>query len=626
MEEEKFNLILSKLAELEEKINGLDKRVERFEKTEESFRVAGIPVVASEDVKKPDILQKSQAQIQNEKALSEETGGRWLGKIGIIAVILGVSFFLKWAFSNNYIGETGRVIIGLIAGAGFLVVGQYLRSKYLVYSNILSGGSIGIFYLTIFSAFSFYHLISQPTAFLFMIVITILAVVLSVLGGTMHLAAIGILGGFLTPVLLSTGVNNLTGLFSYVAVLDIGILAVAFFRHWVKLNYLGFWGTVFIFVGWFIRYYSESQIVPTFLFLSLFFVIYLLASSFHHLVRQEKTTGFDLFLITANAALYSFASYIILESHYHLVLGFFAVILALVYFLLSYIARLRSKEDTLLALYFSGLAVVFLTIAIPLELKGFWITFAWFVEALVIFAVSFKTNMPSMRVFGFLVLTAGLIRYFALEAYPRHGTVDYSIFLNKYFLTGLVAVIVSYGIAYLYHSAIDEMGGASNEREEAKRAIIAMVLLANILTVFATTLEIGSFYQKKTFEAERKYISEIEERRQMGITDYDDSVSRVIYQNQAENRTNLKNEKNTVVSVFWAFYAVLLIIIGFWKKVRVARMMGIVFFFVTAVKVFIDVWSLGMGYRIISFIAFGLIALSASFLYAKYKNKLQEVI
>jgi len=559
--------------------------------------------------------------VKKENTVSEETGGKWIGKIGIIALICGVSFFLKWAFDNNYIGVVGRIMIGLAAGVSLIGLGQYLRSKYLTYSNLLSGGGIGVLYLTIYAAFSFYHLISQPMAFAFMAVVTILSVVLSIVGGTIHLAAVGVFGGFITPVLLSTGRNDLFPLMGYITLLDLGILAVAFARHWLPLNYLGFFGTVAIFNSWFFSFYTERQISYAILFLTVFFVIYLFASILHHLVRQEKTAGLDLFLITANAAYFSYMLYGMLDPHYHYALGFISVALALVYFFLSYASGLKSEKDQTLTIYLIGISVIFLTLAIPLQLSGFWITLAWLVEAIVIFAVSFETSLKEMRAFGFIVFAIGVIRYLVFESHP-YSYSDYNVIFNKYFLVGLAVIAVSYLVSAIYHKYNDPA------QKDMRTVVITMLIFANILTLFTGTVEIYSFYQNRSENLAKSYSEQINRENQFGSGNTIDyySTSNKTYQDGYSRQKSLSNERNTLISILWAMYAVLLVIVGFVRKSRSARLMGVVLFFCTAVKVFMDVWSLGSLYRVVSFIGFGIIALVASFLYSKYQHQLKEII
>src|SRR3990167_3960511 len=121
----------------------------------------------------------------------------WPAKIGVLALLLGVSFFLKYAFDNNWVGPAGRVMIGVVVGCLVLGLGEFFRKRYAIYGQILSGGGIAILYLSTYAAYGFYHLVGMPVAFLFMTVVTLVAGVISVVTNQVPLIAIGIAGGFL---------------------------------------------------------------------------------------------------------------------------------------------------------------------------------------------------------------------------------------------------------------------------------------------------------------------------------------------------------------------------------------------------------------------------------------------
>ncbi len=558
---------------------------------------------------------------EKRKELGEEIGGRWLGKIGIVAVVVGVSFFLKYAFENNLIGITGRLILGLLAGFVFIGIGVAIRKKYSNYGDMLSGGGIALLYLTTFASFVFYHVINQPVAFVFMFAVTVLGGVLSAFGGTIHLAVLSVLGGFLTPILISSGVNNALGLFTYLFLIDIGILGIAFFKKWLSLNYLGFLGTIFLFIGWYIRFYSEDQLIVAFAFLSLFFLVYLFTTIIHNVVHKQPSKGEDLFLVTVNASVYGYFSYILLLAHYHEILGFFAVILAIVYFAIAYGSWKLNPMDKLLNIYLPGISIVFLSLAMPLQFSGYWITIAWLVEALVLYYVSFATGREAMRTFGMLVFGVGIIRYFAFDAGVDYST--YAIIFNHRFVIVLLAVVISYLIAFLYLKS-----GAKIENGKVT-AVAVFIVLANVLTLHALSTEVGAYYNKVSTLSYEKYNAEIKKNQYNGIgindTYANDRVQTLYSQKSAES-TQISNRKNIAVSFLWAIYAIILLAIGFLGHIALFRIMGLILFFVTAFKVLINVWSLGEIYRIISSIGFGVIALIASFVYAKYRKRLKGLI
>ena len=153
-----------------------------------------------------------------------------------------------------------------------------------------------------------------------------------------------------------------------------------------------------------------------------------------------------------------------------------------------------------------------------------------------------------------------------------------------------------------------------------------MVILANLLSVYAFTNEINAYYQQREIQLSDNYTKIQESQRQMGLDNYYDNSATQESRQYYAQANNLRNERNTVVSLAWAIYAIMLVIAGFAKKIRLARLMGIIFFFVTGLKVFMNVWSLGTGYRVVSFITFGIIALAASFLYSKYQSQIRQII
>ena len=184
-------------------------------------------------------------------------GGNWFNRIGIFAIILGSGFFLKYAFDNQWIGPSARVMIGFIIGIGFIGSGELFRKRdYRYYAHGFSGGGIAILYLTVFAAFSFYGLIGQVPAFLFMSLVTILAVLLAAVYDALAIAILGLLGGFLTPVLLSTGKDNQVGFFSYLILLNLGVLGLAYFKQWRVLNYLTYGATFLLTLAWMAEWYA----------------------------------------------------------------------------------------------------------------------------------------------------------------------------------------------------------------------------------------------------------------------------------------------------------------------------------------------------------------------------------
>jgi len=544
----------------------------------------------------------------------EVFGGQLLGKIGIIALVIGLSFFLKYAFENNWIGATGRVMIGLFVGVALIGIGQFLRKNYLVYSDFLMGGGIAALYLSIFAAFNFYALIDAPVAFFFMICVTVLSVVISIVDGTINLAILGVLGGFITPFLVNTGSNNFVLLFSYSLIIDFGVLALSVFKKWTKLNYLAFVCTYLIFFGWLTEFYNSLLLGSTMFFLTAFFVVFLFVTIIHNIFNQKKSREVDIVLLTLNTFIYAVTSYFLLNDKYHSYLGFFAVLLAVVYFAIAYLADKYNSEDNVLSVALLGLGATFLTVAIPLQLTGYWITLAWLVEAVVLYYISSEVESEKLQPFGTFVYSIGVARFFIFDSF-NYSISRYTVIFNRQFFLVFVAVVVAYLLSYFH-----KKGVLRNPANKQWMAIFLVV--ANLLTLYAFTTEADRYYRKQLDSISTAYNKEVSANNQYGK----DAVTREKSQEYYAKMSAVRNKENTAISIIWALYAVILVAFGFMWRVRMARIFGLTLLFITALKIFVDVWALGALYRIISSISFGVIALIVSFVFAKYKKVIQEIL
>src|SRR6266480_4889383 len=197
-------------------------------------------------------------------------GAKMFAWIGGFALFLGVAFFVKYSFEHNLIPPELRVAIGFLAGIALVGGGVLLKRKEnVITAQTLCATGILILYAVTFACRAFYHFpfFGLIPTFALMVLITTAAFLLAVRMNALVIAVLGIAGGFLTPVLLSTGQDNPLGLFGYIALLDIGLLAVALHRRWHYLIPLGAAGTIIMQLGWvqqfFLRkkYFLENKVL-----------------------------------------------------------------------------------------------------------------------------------------------------------------------------------------------------------------------------------------------------------------------------------------------------------------------------------------------------------------------------
>jgi uncharacterized membrane protein len=252
---------------------------------------------------------------QRKESIETIIGSRWLLYVGIVAVIVGASYFIKLAFDNHWINETARVAMGGVAGGLLVYVGmRFVRSGYLLYGQIISGGGIAILYLSTYSAFTFYHLISRPLAFGLMCLITIAAAWLADRQRSQHLALIAVGGGFATPFLLASGRHAETVLFTYDAILVAGTMLLARRREWPWLNLLSYTGVVLTVAGWASTSYTPDKFLTTEAFLTLFcgmflFLIHEGRKSVEPVAKQVRS------VLWSAPALYYVGSLAVLYDH-----------------------------------------------------------------------------------------------------------------------------------------------------------------------------------------------------------------------------------------------------------------------------------------------------------------------
>ncbi len=567
-----------------------------------------------------------------EEGLETEIGLKWLGRIGILALVFGVAFFLKYAFDNDWIGEAGRVAIGILTGMALIYLGDFLRQKYTSYASTLTGGGIAVLYLSIYSAFVFYQLIEQIPAFIAMMAVTAIGAFLAIRYERINLAALSILGGFLTPLLLSTGVNNQVGLFSYMTILNLGILAVSFYRNWQKLNLLGIIATLFLYFGWSASYYDSSALFITEAFLTLWFVIYSVAIVSHNILSKKKADVFDLSLIVLNGLAYFGISYFLLLKDYGDYVGFFTVLMAMIYFVFAYVSFQINSEDKELALFLPGLSIFFLTISAPIQFDGVWVTLTWTTEAIILVGAGFYLKNYAMRFFAWMLLGIVVVRLIFIDSQEAILPEDYLLFLNKRFLI-FIAGIISFSAVYCLYSKFESLAVS----KELKAKSIALFLL-NFLLLWNLSGEVSTYFdnQIKAINTRTPYpyaicdMYDYDLRGNYSENDYCAKQLDDYYAAEEANALEIRNIQSTetaALTVFWSLYAIGLLAFGIKGKNRLLRLMGIGLFGITIARAFLYGFMAMQGiYRIIAFIILGALLLAASFAYNKYKEKIKEII
>ncbi len=315
-----------------------------------------------------------------DRSLESRIGSQWFNRIGILAVLIGMAWFLKLAIDNHWIGPTGRVLIGIIAGAALIAWSERFRARgYAGFSYSLKAIGTGVLYLSLWASYSLFHLVPAPVAFIAMVLITAVNGFMAWTQESQLLALYALVGGYLTPLLLSSGENHQVALFTYLFVLNVATLALAVLRPWSSLLAVAFAGSLFYFALWSFSYYSVDQFASTTFFLALYFLLFAFAPRLVHPTDAREPNIFALHVLPfANAALSFLGFYILLDSP----AGdgsqsWAAVLFAAFYFFLmrlpSHLTR-DSQGDVQLRLraYDLLIAIAFLAVALERAIHHYW--------------------------------------------------------------------------------------------------------------------------------------------------------------------------------------------------------------------------------------------------------------
>ena len=380
--------------------------------------------------------------------LEKFIGENLINKVGIGVLVLGIGFFVKYAIDQEWISEVGRVLVGIVCGGALIGLAHRLRRNYPAFGSVLVGGGISVLYFTVAIAFHLYHLMPQISAFLAMVAITGLAIFLSILYDRRELAVVAALGGFASPLMVSTGGGNYLALFTYLLILNSGMLVLAYLKRWSILHYLCFGFTVVLFGGWVGRTAMAAAAFPyggALVFASLFYQLFFLMSLAAYRQAPSKQGAAGAYLLLSNNALYYAAGMFFLS---HLAGGDYRGIFTLLLSLLTggFAFRLYRSvgTDRHLLLLLTGLAITFLSLAGPVQLDGNHVTLFWALEAVLLVWFSQQSGIGLFRTGSALVtgcLLLSLIRDWG-QSYLHSATLTehLPVLLNRAFITGLFAV------------------------------------------------------------------------------------------------------------------------------------------------------------------------------------------
>jgi uncharacterized membrane protein len=390
---------------------------------------------------------KKQEEAKQRKVEDTESfiGTKVISIVGILLMMLGVGYGAKYAIENNLISPTIWIIAVYILGTALLLTALKLKSKYENFSAVLLSGAMAIYYFTTYFAFAQYDLIAREVAFGMMLIFTVFTVIAALRYDNQIIAHIGFVGAYAVPFLVRGNNENVVALFSFMAIVNVGILAVAIKKYWQSLLYSAFFLTWLIFAKWFLSTYNHSVDLNTAIsFVSIFFIIFYATILAYKLLHAKAFDGGDISLIILNAVFaYSFGLAILSNNNStEDFLGLFTFLNGLVHIIVNLaIKRFKGHDKNMHYLTF-GLALAFITIAIPVEFNGSWLALFWLAESAVLFWIGRTQKVRFYEIFsypllGFAILSliSGWGEYYG----SRH---EFKLLLNMDFLVSALFILI----------------------------------------------------------------------------------------------------------------------------------------------------------------------------------------
>jgi len=319
--------------------------------------------------------------------LEKFIGENLINKIGILITIIGVAIGARYAIDNELISPVMRILLGYLTGFVLLFFSVRLRNNLRSFSAVLFSGAMAVFYIISFAAFSLYGLIASLPVFILMAFITVITVAASLYYNRQTVAHIGLVGAYAVPFLVG-GEGSVSNLFLYMVFINTGVLSLAIYKYWKPLTISAYAFTWLIFGAWYSMEYSAAEhFTPALVYSFLFFLVLYLAAIVYKLIREQKFKKADIWLILANSFLFYGFGFSILSGYAdeNSWLGLFTSANAVIHFSAAALVYRSGLFDKNLFYLVIGLGVTFVTMAVPVELDGSWVTMLWSAEAALLF-------------------------------------------------------------------------------------------------------------------------------------------------------------------------------------------------------------------------------------------------
>lgn len=442
---------------------------------------------------------------ENNPDLEKFIGENLINKIGVLILVLGISYFVKYAIDKDWINEPARVGIGVLCGVLVMGIAHKLRKNHAAFSSVIVAGAIAIFYFTIGIAFHDYHLFNQTVAFSIMVVITAFSALISVSYDRVELAVLSLIGGFAVPFMVSTGEGNYVVLFTYIIILNVGILAIAYYKKWNLVNILAYAFTVLLYGGWLSQELSAEKphYLGALIFGFIFYFIFILMNIINNIKSKGEFSKTQLTILASNTFLFYGAGMAILANYHPELRGLFTTLLAFLNLIYAWFLYKKFELDEKAAYLLIGLTLTFITLAIPIQFEGNYITLFWAAEAVLLLWLSQKSKIISYR-FGSIIVHLLMLFSLIMDWNKYYNsTLPLNIILNPIFITGVFAVVSLFAIWYLLKNETENstVFDITFNPENYKKLVLEVAVVIAYLTGLLEVIFQSNHYIENIYSA-----------------------------------------------------------------------------------------------------------------------------
>jgi len=368
-------------------------------------------------------------------------GGRAAAFAGIAFLVVGIAFLVGYAIQHSWIGPGTRVVLGLLSGGALVGLGHFVGQKdekYALLARVLTGGGSALFYFSVFSAYAFYHLIGAVSAGVGLFASALAVFGLAMVYRSQSVGVLGVLGAFVTPLLIGGDMD--AGIFPlvYVALVNVPVILLGVQRKWQVLYNLSFAFTVIHYLIW-LDWVGDGELWSGLGFAVLFFMQYAVLGLLK-LRCEQKVSG-----RTADMIRLVLASLLLLGAVYWLIddagknqwIGGAFLVLALLHMALSRFAyKVLTRFSSEILSFLAG-GLVFAALALPAQLDGEWVSLGWAIEGAVLAWLAARVQSRVLQAGAFLLGLIGLMKglLFDVSLYPDTP----QLFLNARFIVGTLS-------------------------------------------------------------------------------------------------------------------------------------------------------------------------------------------